>query len=133
MPDLSMQKAGLPVDKAQQITKEPVGLETPISDEEGIHRGDFIRDENAIMPLDIAIQASLRGAASKARSSLTPREERVLRIQFETGMNSDHMLEEVAQQFSIPRVRIRQIKAKALRTLQHPSRAKRLRTFLDGK
>ena len=72
VPDLSMQKAGLPVDKAQQITKEPVGLETPISDEEGIHRGDFIRDENAIMPLDIAIQASLRGAASKARSSLTP-------------------------------------------------------------
>ncbi|WP_084698511.1 RNA polymerase sigma factor RpoD [Muricoccus aerilatus] len=128
-------KMGLPEDKvvkAQKIAREPISLETPIGDEEDSHLGDFIRDENAVMPLDVAVQAGLRDAASKALSGLTPREERVLRMRFGIGMNSDHTLEEVGQQFSVTRERIRQIEAKALRKLQHPARAKQLRTFLEG-
>lgn len=127
-------KMGLPVDKvikAQKIAREPISLETPIGDEEDSHLGDFIRDDNAVMPLDVAVQAGLRDAASKALSGLTPREERVLRMRFGIGMNSDHTLEEVGQQFSVTRERIRQIEAKALRKLQHPKRAKQLRTFLE--
>ncbi len=128
-------KMGLPEDKvvkAQKIAREPISLETPIGDEEDSHLGDFIRDENAVLPLDVAVQAGLRDAASKALSGLTPREERVLRMRFELGMNSDHTLEEVGQQFIVTRERIRQIEAKALRKLQHPALAKQLRTFLEG-
>jgi len=128
------EKMGLPVDKvikAQKIAREPISLETPIGDEEDSHLGDFIRDENAVMPLDVAVHAGLRDAASKALAGLTPREERVLRMRFGIGMNSDHTLEEVGQQFSVTRERIRQIEAKALRKMKHPTRAKQLRSFLD--
>ncbi|WP_426954375.1 RNA polymerase sigma factor RpoD [Muricoccus radiodurans] len=127
-------KMGMPLEKvvkAQKIAREPVSLETPIGDEEDSHLGDFIRDENAVMPLDVAVHAGLRDAASRALSDLTPREERVLRMRFGIGMNSDHTLEEVGQQFNVTRERIRQIEAKALRKLKHPTRAKQLRSFLD--
>jgi RNA polymerase primary sigma factor len=127
-------KMGMPVEKvvkAQKIAREPISLETPVGDEEDSHLGDFIRDENAVMPIDVALQAGLRDAASKALSGLTPREERVLRMRFGIGMNSDHTLEEVGQQFNVTRERIRQIEAKALRKMKHPTRARQLRSFLD--
>ncbi|TPG35429.1 RNA polymerase sigma factor RpoD, partial [Roseomonas nepalensis] len=127
-------KMGLPLErvvKAQKIAREPISLETPVGDEEGAHLGDFLEDENAVMPLDVAVRSGLRDAAAKALSGLTPREERVLRMRFGIGMNSDHTLEEVGQQFNVTRERIRQIEAKALRKLKHPTRCKRLRSFLD--
>jgi RNA polymerase primary sigma factor len=119
------------VQAVMKIAKEPVSLETPVGDEEDSHLGDFIEDRHAIMPLDAAIQANLREATAKALASLTPREERVLRMRFGIGMNTDHTLEEVGQQFSVTRERIRQIEAKALRKLVHPSRSRRLRGFVD--
>ncbi|CAK0778005.1 RNA polymerase, sigma 70 (sigma D) factor [uncultured Gammaproteobacteria bacterium] len=119
------------VRKVLKIAKEPISLETPIGDEEDSHLGDFIEDKNAILPLDAAIQANLRETTTRVLSSLTPREERVLRMRFGIGMNTDHTLEEVGQQFSVTRERIRQIEAKALRKLKHPSRSRRLRSFLD--
>jgi RNA polymerase primary sigma factor len=119
------------VRKVLKIAKEPVSLETPVGDEEDSHLGDFIQDENAVIPIDAAIQSNLRQTTTKILSSLTPREERVLRMRFGIGMNSDHTLEEVGQQFSVTRERIRQIEAKALRKLKHPTRAKQLKSFLD--
>ncbi|MDA9137465.1 sigma-70 family RNA polymerase sigma factor, partial [Pelagibacterales bacterium] len=119
------------VRKVLKIAKEPVSLETPVGDEEDSHLGDFIKDENAVIPIDAAIQSNLRQTTTKILSSLTPREERVLRMRFGIGMNSDHTLEEVGQQFSVTRERIRQIEAKALRKLKHPTRAKQLKSFLD--
>ncbi|MEC8037028.1 MAG: sigma-70 family RNA polymerase sigma factor, partial [Pseudomonadota bacterium] len=106
-------------------------LETPIGDEEDSHLGDFIKDENAIIPVEAAINNNLRESTTRVLSSLTPREERVLRMRFGIGMNTDHTLEEVGQQFSVTRERIRQIEAKALRKLKHPSRSRKLRSFLD--
>ena len=125
----------MPIDKVRKvmkIAKEPVSLETPIGDEDDTNLGDFIQDVNAIIPLDAAINTNLREATTKILSSLTAREERVLRMRFGIGMNSDHTLEEVGQQFSVTRERIRQIEAKALRKLKHPSRSKKLRSFLDN-
>jgi RNA polymerase primary sigma factor len=119
------------VRKVLKIAKEPISLETPIGDEEDSHLGDFIEDKGAIIPLDAAVQANLREAATRVLSSLTPREERVLRMRFGIGMNTDHTLEEVGQQFNVTRERIRQIEAKALRKLKHPSRSRKLRSFLD--
>ena len=119
------------VRKVMKIAKEPVSLETPIGDEEDSHLGDFIEDKNAILPLDAAIQSNLRETTTRILASLTPREERVLRMRFGIGMNTDHTLEEVGQQFSVTRERIRQIEAKALRKLKHPSRSRKLRSFLD--
>jgi len=119
------------VRKVLKIAKEPVSLETPVGDEEDSHLGDFIHDENAVIPIDAAIHSNLRQTTTKILSSLTPREERVLRMRFGIGMNSDHTLEEVGQQFSVTRERIRQIEAKALRKLKHPTRAKLLKSFLD--
>jgi len=119
------------VRKVLKIAKEPISLETPIGDEEDSHLGDFIEDKNAVIPLDAAIQANLRETTTRVLSSLTPREERVLRMRFGIGMNTDHTLEEVGQQFSVTRERIRQIEAKALRKLKHPSRSRKLRSFLD--
>lgn len=124
----------MPLDKVRKvmkIAKEPVSLETPIGDEEDSHLGDFIEDKNAILPLDAAIQSNLRETTTRILASLTPREERVLRMRFGIGMNTDHTLEEVGQQFSVTRERIRQIEAKALRKLKHPSRSRKLRSFLD--
>ncbi len=119
------------VRKVLKIAKEPVSLETPIGDEEDSSLGDFIEDKNAIMPLDTAIHSNLREATTRVLASLTPREERVLRMRFGIGMNTDHTLEEVGQQFNVTRERIRQIEAKALRKLKHPSRSRKLRSFLD--
>jgi len=119
------------VRKVLKIAKEPVSLETPVGDEEDSHLGDFIQDDNAVIPIDAAIHSNLRQTTTKILSSLTPREERVLRMRFGIGMNSDHTLEEVGQQFSVTRERIRQIEAKALRKLKHPTRAKLLKSFLD--
>ncbi len=119
------------VRKVLKIAKEPISLETPIGDEEDSHLGDFIEDKNAIIPLDSAIQSNLRETTTRVLASLTPREERVLRMRFGIGMNTDHTLEEVGQQFSVTRERIRQIEAKALRKLKHPSRSRKLRSFLD--
>ncbi|MCH8862863.1 MAG: RNA polymerase sigma factor RpoD [Proteobacteria bacterium] len=119
------------VRKVMKIAKEPISLETPIGDEEDSHLGDFIEDKNAILPVDAAIHANLRQTTTKVLASLTPREERVLRMRFGIGMNTDHTLEEVGQQFSVTRERIRQIEAKALRKLKHPSRSRKLRSFLD--
>ena len=119
------------VRKVLKIAKEPISLETPIGDEEDCHLGDFIEDKAAVIPLDAAIQANLREATTRVLSSLTPREERVLRMRFGIGMNTDHTLEEVGQQFNVTRERIRQIEAKALRKLKHPSRSRKLRSFLD--
>jgi RNA polymerase primary sigma factor len=123
----------MPLDKVRKvmkIAKEPVSLETPIGDEEDSHLGDFIEDKNAVLPLDAAIQSNLRETTTRILASLTPREERVLRMRFGIGMNTDHTLEEVGQQFR-NRERIRQIEAKALRKLKHPSRSRKLRSFLD--
>ena len=119
------------VRKVLKIAKEPISLETPIGDEEDSHLGDFIEDKNAVQPLDAAIHANLRETTTRVLASLTPREERVLRMRFGIGMNTDHTLEEVGQQFSVTRERIRQIEAKALRKLKHPSRSRKLRSFLD--
>ncbi len=127
-------KLGIPLDKVRKvmkIAKEPISLETPIGDEEDSHLGEFVEDKNALQPLDAAIQTSLRKATTNVLSSLTSREERVLRMRFGIGMSTDHTLEEVGQQFSVTRERIRQIEAKALRKLKHPTRSKQLRSFLD--
>ena len=127
-------RLGMPLEKVRKvlkIAKEPISLETPIGDEEDSHLGDFIEDKNAVQPLDAAIQANLRETTTRVLASLTPREERVLRMRFGIGMNTDHTLEEVGQQFSVTRERIRQIEAKALRKLKHPSRSRLLRSFLD--
>jgi RNA polymerase primary sigma factor len=120
------------VRKVMKIAKEPISLETPIGDEEDSQLGDFIEDKNAVLPLDSAIQANLKETTTRVLASLTPREERVLRMRFGIGMNTDHTLEEVGQQFSVTRERIRQIEAKALRKLKHPSRSRKLRSFLDN-
>jgi RNA polymerase primary sigma factor len=128
-------KLGMSLDKVRKvlkIAKEPISLETPIGDEEDSHLGDFIEDKNAILPIDSAIQSNLRDTTTRVLASLTPREERVLRMRFGIGMNTDHTLEEVGQQFSVTRERIRQIEAKALRKLKHPSRSRKLRSFLDS-
>jgi RNA polymerase primary sigma factor len=133
-PEELAEKLGMPLEKVRKvmkIAKEPISLETPIGDEEDSHLGDFIEDKNAVLPLDAAIQANLRETTTRVLASLTPREERVLRMRFGIGMNTDHTLEEVGQQFSVTRERIRQIEAKALRKLKHPSRSRKLRSFLD--
>ena len=133
-PEELAEKLQMPLDKVRKvlkIAKEPISLETPIGDEEDSQLGDFIEDKNAILPLDSAIQENLRETTTRVLSSLTPREERVLRMRFGIGMNTDHTLEEVGQQFSVTRERIRQIEAKALRKLKHPSRSRKLRSFLD--
>ena len=127
-------KLQMPLDKVRKvmkIAKEPISLETPIGDEEDSQLGDFIEDKNAILPLESAIQGNLKETTTRVLASLTPREERVLRMRFGIGMNTDHTLEEVGQQFSVTRERIRQIEAKALRKLKHPSRSRKLRSFLD--
>ena len=134
-PEELAEKLGMPLEKVQKslkIAREPVSLETPVGDEEDSSIGDFIEDKNAVLPLDAAVISNLRSATTKVLATLTPREERVLRMRFGIGMNSDHTLEEVGQQFSVTRERIRQIEAKALRKLKHPSRSRVLRTFLDG-
>lgn len=120
------------VHKVLKIAKEPISLETPLGDEDDSSLGDFIEDKNALLPIDMAVQANLRDTTTRVLSSLTPREERVLRMRFGIGMDSDHTLEEVGQQFSVTRERIRQIEAKALRKLKHPSRSRKLRSFLDS-
>ena len=133
-PEELAHKLNMPLDKVRKvlkIAKEPISLETPIGDEEDSHLGDFIEDKNAVQPLEAATLSNLREATTKVLASLTPREERVLRMRFGIGMNTDHTLEEVGQQFSVTRERIRQIEAKALRKLKHPSRSRRLRSFLD--
>ncbi len=119
------------VRKVLKIAKEPISLETPIGDEEDSHLGDFIEDKKVVLPLDAAIQANLRKTTARVLASLTPREERILRMRFGIGINTGHTLEEVGQQFSVTRERIRQIEAKALRKLKHPSRSRLLRSFLD--
>lgn len=134
-PEELAEKMSMPLDKVQKalkIAKEPVSLETPVGDEEDSSIGDFIEDKNAMMPLDAAVQSNLREMTTKVLSSLTPREERILRMRFGIGMNTDHTLEEVGNQFSVTRERIRQIEAKALRKLKHPSRSRVLRSFLDS-
>ncbi len=134
-PEELAEKLGMPLEKVRKvlkIAKEPMSLETPIGDEEDSHLGDFIEDKNAILPIDAAIQSNLRETTTRVLASLTPREERVLRMRFGIGMNTDHTLEEVGQQFSVTRERIRQIEAKALRKLKHPSRSRKLRSFLDN-
>ncbi|UFN49550.1 RNA polymerase sigma factor RpoD [Roseomonas sp. OT10] len=134
-PEELAEKLGMPLEKVRKvlkIAKEPISLETPIGDEEDSHLGDFIEDKAAIIPLDAAIQTGLRDATTRVLSSLTPREERVLRMRFGIGMHTDHTLEEVGQQFNVTRERIRQIEAKALRKLKHPSRSRKLRSFLDN-
>ncbi len=133
-PEELSSKLNMPLEKVRKvmkIAKEPISLETPIGDEEDSQLGDFIEDSNAILPIDAAIQSNLRETTTRVLASLTPREERVLRMRFGIGMNTDHTLEEVGQQFSVTRERIRQIEAKALRKLKHPSRSRKLRSFLD--
>ena len=133
-PEELAEKLQMPLDKVRKvmkIAKEPISLETPIGDEEDSQLGDFIEDKNAILPLDSAIQDNLKDTTTRVLSSLTPREERVLRMRFGIGMNTDHTLEEVGQQFSVTRERIRQIEAKALRKLKHPSRSRKLKSFLE--
>jgi len=133
-PEELAEKLSMPIDKVRKvlkIAKEPISLETPIGDEEDSHLGDFIEDKNAVQPLDAAIHANLRETTTRVLASLTAREERVLRMRFGIGMNTDHTLEEVGQQFSVTRERIRQIEAKALRKLKHPSRSRKLRSFLE--
>ena len=134
-PEELAEKLQMPLEKVRKvmkIAKEPISLETPIGDEEDSQLGDFIEDKNAILPLDSAIQSNLKDTTTRVLASLTPREERVLRMRFGIGMNTDHTLEEVGQQFSVTRERIRQIEAKALRKLKHPSRSRKLRSFLDN-
>src|SRR5262245_42784470 len=128
-------KLGMPIEKVRkvlQIAKQPLSLETPIGEEEDSHLGDLIEDKNAILPIDAMIQSNLRETTTRVLASLTPREERIVRMRFGLGMNSDHTLEEVGQQFSVTRERIRQIEAKAIRKLKHPSRSRVLRSFLDN-
>lgn len=134
-PEELSEKLAMPLEKVRKvlkIAKEPISLETPVGDEDDSHLGDFIEDKNALLPIDAAIQANLRDTTTRVLASLTPREERVLRMRFGIGMNTDHTLEEVGQQFSVTRERIRQIEAKALRKLKHPSRSRKLRSFLDS-
>ena len=133
-PEELAEKLAMPLEKVRKvlkIAKEPISLETPIGDEEDSHLGDFIEDKNVVLPIDAAIQSNLRETTTRVLASLTPREERVLRMRFGIGMNTDHTLEEVGQQFNVTRERIRQIEAKALRKLKHPSRSRKLRSFLD--
>jgi RNA polymerase primary sigma factor len=134
-PEELSEKISMPLDKVRKvlkIAKEPISLETPIGDEEDSYLGDFIEDKNVLLPVDAAVQSNLRETTTKVLAMLTPREERVLRMRFGIGMNTDHTLEEVGQQFSVTRERIRQIEAKALRKLKHPTRSKKLRSFLDS-
>ena len=134
-PEEISEKLGMPLDKVRKvmkIAKEPISLETPVGDEDDSHLGDFIEDKNVILPIDAAIHSNLRDTTTRVLATLTPREERVLRMRFGIGMNTDHTLEEVGQQFSVTRERIRQIEAKALRKLKHPSRSRKLRSFLDS-
>ncbi|MCG2840317.1 RNA polymerase sigma factor RpoD [Sandaracinobacter sp. RS1-74] len=134
-PEELAERLSMPLDKVRKvlkIAKEPISLETPIGDEEDSHLGDFIEDKNAVIPVDAAIHANLKETVTRVLASLTPREERVLRMRFGIGMNTDHTLEEVGQQFSVTRERIRQIEAKALRKLKHPSRSRKMRSFLDS-
>jgi RNA polymerase primary sigma factor len=134
-PEELAEKLGMPLEKVRKVLKiarEPLSLETPIGDEEDSHLGDFIEDKNAILPIDAAIQSNLREATTRTLASLTPREERVLRMRFGIGMNTENTLEVVGQQFSLTRERIRQIEAKALRKLKHLSRSRILRSFLDN-
>ncbi len=134
-PEELAEKLAMPLEKVRKvlkIAKEPISLETPIGDEEDSYLGDFIEDKNAVLPIDAAIQSNLRETTTRVLASLTPREECVLRMRFGIGMNTDHTLEEVGQQFSVTRERIRQIEAKALRKLKHPSRSRKLRSFLDN-
>ncbi|SNS58633.1 RNA polymerase sigma factor RpoD [Sphingopyxis indica] len=133
-PEEMAERLSMPLEKVRKvmkIAKEPISLETPIGDEEDSHLGDFIEDKNAIIPVDAAVQSNLKETVTRVLASLTPREERVLRMRFGIGMNTDHTLEEVGQQFSVTRERIRQIEAKALRKLKHPSRSRKMRSFLD--
>jgi RNA polymerase primary sigma factor len=134
-PEELAEKLHIPLEKIRKtlkIAKEPLSLETPVGDEADAHLGDFIEDKNAMLPIDAAIQSSLRETTTRVLASLTAREERVLRMRFGIGMNSDQTLEEVGRQFSVTRERIRQIEAKALRKLKHPSRSRILRSFLDN-
>ncbi len=134
-PEELAEKLGMPLEKVRKvlkIAKEPISLETPVGDEEDSNLGDFVEDKNTVLPVDAAIQSNLRETMTRVLSSLTPREERVLRMRFGLGMNTDHTLEEVGQQFSVTRERIRQIEAKALRKLKHPSRSRKLRSFLES-
>ena len=134
-PEELAEKLGMPLEKIRKtlkIAKEPLSTETPVGDEEDSHLGDFIEDKNAMQPIDMAIQSSLRDTIAEVLASLTPREERIIRMRFGLGMTSDHTLEEVGNTFSVTRERIRQIEAKALRKLKHPSRSRILRTFLDN-
>jgi len=124
----------MPIEKVRKVLKianEPLSLETPVGDEEDSHLGDLIEDKNAVQPIDAAIQSELRETTTRVLASLAPREERILRMRFGLGMNKDHTLEEVGRQFSVTRERIRQIEAKALRKLKHPTRSRVLRSFLD--
>ncbi|RYG58480.1 MAG: RNA polymerase sigma factor RpoD, partial [Alphaproteobacteria bacterium] len=134
-PEELSKKLNMPVDKVrkvQKIAKEPISLETPVGDEEDSTLGDFIEDTNAVMPLDAAVQTNLRDGVTKILASLTPREERVLRMRFGIGMSTDHTLEEVGQQFNVTRERIRQIEAKALKKLRHPSRARGIKSYAEN-
>ena len=134
-PEEMAEKLGMPLEKVRKvlkIAKEPLSLETPIGDEADSHLGDFIEDKNAILPIDAAIQSNLRETTTRVLASLTPREERVLRMRFGIGMNTDHTLEKVGLQFSVTRERIRQIEAKALRKLKHPSQSRVLRSFRNN-
>jgi RNA polymerase primary sigma factor len=134
-PEELAEKLAMPLEKVRdvlKIAKEPLSLETPIGDEENSHLGDFIEDKNAVLPIDAAIQSSLRETTTRVLASVTPREERVLRMRFGIGMNKGHTLEEVGLQFSVTRERIRQIEAKALRKLKHPSRSRMLRSFVGN-
>jgi RNA polymerase primary sigma factor len=134
-PEELAEKLHMPLEKVRKtlkIAKEPLSLETPIGEEGDSHLGDLIEDENTVLPIDAAIQSDLRETTTRMLASLTPREERIVRMRFGIGMNSDHTLEEVGQQFAVTRERIRQIEAKALRKLKHPSRSKVLRSFLDS-
>src|SRR5262245_4501688 len=134
-PEELSEKLAMPLEMASKvlkIAKEPISLETPIGDGEDSHLGDYIEDRNAVVPIDAAVQSNLREVTTRVLGSLTPREERVLRMRFGIGINTDHTLKEVGQQFSVTRERIRQIEAKALRKLKHPSRSRQLRSFLDN-
>ena len=134
-PEELAEKLGMPLEKVRKVLKlarEPLSIETPVGDEEDVRLGDLIEDKNAIQPIDAAIQSNLRETTTRVLASLTPREERILRMRFGIGMNKDHTLESVGQQFSVTRERIRQIEAKALRKLKHPSRSRILRSFLDN-
>jgi RNA polymerase primary sigma factor len=134
-PEELAEKLGMPIDKVRRtlkIAKEPLSTETPVGNEEDSHLGDLIEDENVIQPIDAVIQAGLRDAIAEVLASLTPREERIVRMRYGLGMTSDHTLEEVGKTFSVTRERIRQIEAKALRKLKHPSRSRMLRSFLDN-